>query len=226
MENNLKGINIEFYGIPGCGKSVISHKLAQILKKEGFQVFEPTYNIVHEKSAFYRKIWKIFASLKLIFINYKSVTSIKSILRNNNLKFKNYVSQVINILPKVNIYLNQKSYINIWDEGLVQSSISLSNAKSSKENFYNIKENLENIKIIAIYVNVDFNIAIDRMKNRKIHGSRIEKEDDYAKKIEMLNDFKLKCDSIENKILIKVDSTSDSPEIIANHIMNCIREEL
>lgn len=42
------GLLVEFLGLPGVGKSTISHQVAEILRKEGISVAEPTYVLAHK----------------------------------------------------------------------------------------------------------------------------------------------------------------------------------
>ena len=39
---------IEFYGLPGSGKSTLSHIVAERLRSEGYAVEEPSYDIDHQ----------------------------------------------------------------------------------------------------------------------------------------------------------------------------------
>ena len=49
-------------GLPGCGKSTVSHLLAERLRVEGFKVSEPSYSIDHQKPL-WRKIRKFLLGL-------------------------------------------------------------------------------------------------------------------------------------------------------------------
>ncbi len=56
-----KPIIIDFFGLPGCGKSTVSHMLAEELRKQGKVVSEPSYDTDHKLSQVKRKTNKIIS---------------------------------------------------------------------------------------------------------------------------------------------------------------------
>lgn len=50
---------IEFTGAPCCGKSAVSHKLAEMLRADGFSVEEPSYRSSHSASKIKRMLIKV-----------------------------------------------------------------------------------------------------------------------------------------------------------------------
>ena len=47
---DAKGAVVEFFGVPGAGKSTIAHRLGQRLTADGYSVTEPTYTLVHDRT--------------------------------------------------------------------------------------------------------------------------------------------------------------------------------
>ena len=62
MENNIDVYCIDFYGLPGSGKSTISHLLADKLRGE-VDVIEPSFHIDHDYSVIERIIKKKYKRL-------------------------------------------------------------------------------------------------------------------------------------------------------------------
>ena len=84
MENNInKTIHIEFYGLPGCGKSTISHALALYLKENNFCVEEPTYELDHCNNKIIRRIKKILQYILFYFTENKLYRKLKSSIKEN-----------------------------------------------------------------------------------------------------------------------------------------------
>lgn len=54
---------IEFTGAPCCGKSTVSHKLAELLRMNGFSVEEPLYKISHLETKMKRVIIKLMRAV-------------------------------------------------------------------------------------------------------------------------------------------------------------------
>jgi thymidylate kinase len=42
---------VEFFGVPGAGKSTVAHRLAKRLREGGYAVAEPTYTLVHDATS-------------------------------------------------------------------------------------------------------------------------------------------------------------------------------
>lgn len=204
MENNLnKIIHIEFYGLPGCGKSTISHIIAQELRTRGYVVQEPSYDFDHNLRPLHRKIKKmaytVFFGMHYPDI-YKKVKKI--VVLNGYVSFKSYMSQLVNILPKLGIYKRNTGGIFFWDEGMIQSSISL--AFQSGKDVNSIIRNFGIKKNNSILIKIDVNekIAVERMNNRATNDSRVEKESNPIKKHEMLQKYQRCIEHINEDILV------------------------
>ena len=228
METNIKNevfnpIHIEFYGLPGCGKSTISHKVAEQLRLQGINVCEPSFVYDHKKSFIYRKIYKLFSTIFFFFTNYNDYRFLRHLTKENGYtKFKESMKQIINIVPKVNCYNNNDNNKNIylWDEGLVQSAISLAlnndkDIKCIERQLYSI---ISNRRIIKIYLRTDVKTALDRMDKRNTNDSRIEQEIDKEKKMAMMKRFEDCCENVDRCYLIKEHNIDKTVNMITELI--------
>ena len=216
MEINLEeSIHIEFLGIPGSGKSTLSHELAEALRKRGYCVFEPTYVDAHEFSVIGRKIRKVLIVVYVMICKRTLFKRISAIVKCG--KKKEYFTHVRNIVPKLLVYLKPKNAIYIWDEGLIQSAISLSvntdlDVKKVKDEMFSL---VNKEKMVSVFLDVDTKTALERIEKRITNDSRVEKEYDYNKKIQFLESYKICCKHLEEGIDITVCSTVNIRDFIS-----------
>lgn len=202
MENNIinEAIHIEFYGLPGCGKSTISHKVAEQLRYEGFNIIEPSYDILYGNSKFVRLVKKIIYSIRLLFKNKKIYKNLKELVKKNDYKELEVYKQLANLAYKIYIYNYSQKAIYIWDEGIVQSAISLStlNEVRPNENYKNILKICgKNSMKLKILIEVEPRLSIKRLKERDNKHARVEFLNDKEKEL-MLKKIEKCIKDIEN----------------------------
>lgn len=56
---DTKGAVVEFFGVPGAGKSTVAHHVGQRLAADGYSVAEPTYTLVHDRTRIRRYLTKM-----------------------------------------------------------------------------------------------------------------------------------------------------------------------
>ncbi|AGB38812.1 AAA family ATPase [Natronococcus occultus] len=56
---DTNGVVVEFFGVPGAGKSTIAHRLGRRLAADGYPVTEPTYTLVHDRTRMRRYLAKM-----------------------------------------------------------------------------------------------------------------------------------------------------------------------
>lgn len=203
MEANLKThLLLEFYGLPGCGKSTISHQFADTLRMQGLNVCEPSYEIDRKYCKMMRKVVKL-TKLALFAINdscaYKAV---RELVRANEYRGMSALQQLANIAHKIESYrLADKYDVSIWDEGLVQTSISLAvnGTRSALDNEASLISFTGDVKSMKVYARVDKETALTRMKNRATNDSRVEKMTMLEDKIKFLDRFEKACDSVAQR---------------------------
>lgn len=224
MEINLRQVHhIEFYGLPGSGKSTVSHVVAEQLKKDGYKVIEPTYEMDHTNKKKFRVIKKIYKTIFYSMMHPKKLIEIYVLIKNNGYTKIEILRQIINIIPKICIYKRtKKGCIYIWDEGLIQSAISITILENAKINenvkalFKHTKLNIDNIK--SIYIRVKKEVALQRMKNRTFHGSRIEKIKDNDERNDLLNKFQDSCENISELNMFVCEANLEMTEKMINSI--------
>lgn len=192
---------VEFFGLPGCGKSTVSHLLAERLREEGFNVSEPSYCIDHQKPI-WRKVRKLLLGFYYYILYRELYDAIKEIVRKNGYKETEAFTQIVNIMQKVVAYRKCRDVqIVIWDQGLVQAAISL-----SLLGYVNAENNLRKligfisppVRTHNVLIDIDENLAIHRMAMRTSNDSRVEKIIDKERKSILLHQFQECVDSIKN----------------------------
>ena len=175
----MNNVIVEFFGLPGIGKSTVSHELASLLSSKKIEVVEETRNIDVKKKPFYRQ------SIKILF-------AIKNIISNPSVRFRLIVEQlgvdqknikskiklIVNYLYICQIYENceSKNGVKIIDQGLLQAAWSLLVEKGDDRDIENIKSHLkEDIKkikknsYIIINLEADERLIVERI-NKRING--------------------------------------------------------
>ncbi len=188
----MRPIFIEFYGLPGSGKSTLSHNLAGELRNRGFYVKEASYEI-DKHGPFLRRIYKFLVCSYWLFFHHSCYAGAKDLVRENGYVGKEAFLHVINVIQIIGIYnRNTESDFILLDQGLIQAAISLSvNGKiAAYENFVRLVHLTEDVEPSkSIFVDVDVETSLQRMHKRSTNYSRVEKLRDDKKKLEMMASF-------------------------------------
>ena len=216
MEANLKEpLHIEFYGLPGCGKSTVSHTAAEQLRANGIKVYEFSFFYDHNLKPIARKFFKLFLTVCFCLSGPKAYRNLRRLVKENGyVDFWSSFKQIVNIAPKIMFYKKRKKAVYLWDEGLVQSAISLTvnsgmDIKKTEESLFSIVEQRE---IKKVYLKVDKEIALQRMNMRNSNDSRIECELDENRKQAMMERFEECCKGIRMENVVEeycVEKTVD-----------------
>lgn len=171
-------VSVEFYGLPGCGKSTISHLVAKKLREEGYAVNELTYILDHKYSANMRRFIKLFLTFIYLLFDNKSFCKILHIIGKS--KKKICINEIVNIMPKCWGYRNSKKYdFLIWDEGVIQSAVSSTLDNIPEECDIISKEILkvvaDNCKVIGVFIDFPIEVAEERMVKRNTKDSRADR---------------------------------------------------
>ena len=193
---------IELYGLPGSGKSTLSHIVAKRLRSESFSVEEPSYDIDHQHPL-PKKIKKFAIGCLWVCFHHQQYKLIKEIVEQNGYRGLTAFTMTVNIIQKMRIYNRQKSAaIVIMDQGLIQACVSLSTngKKRAIENYEKLLYLMPNAaEALRIYIDVDNKTAIERMSKRISNDSRIEKLKDHGSKLEMLQRIRQEMVAISEK---------------------------
>jgi len=219
MENRIDKVCLDFYGLPGCGKSTISHLLANELRKN-FIVVEPSYDMDHGHSVVGRLLRKSFETILLLLRYPRSFYSLFSLIKGcgySCLK-KDFYINLLNISYKINSLKKQSAHYIIFDQGLWQSVVSLFYMKENKEDVivaYNKLLSIvpNSVCYTNIYVQVDTDTAIKRMDNRKAAISRVQLLDEISRMKELQNQLTL-MEDLPNPRLIVNSVQNDSSSCV------------
>lgn len=192
---------VEFYGLPGCGKSTVSHLVATRLRDKGYIVDEPSYIIDRNYRPFFRKLKKLYIYLSWLIFHNNTFQRVNVIVSRNGYSGVVKIEQISNVLQKISAYrASGQNRIVIWDQGLVQASISLSlkgeiNAEENLKSLLHILES--NVEIKYVMITLDEQIALERMSKRPTNDSRAEKIKDAKQKHQMMSRFQHEIDVIK-----------------------------
>ncbi len=216
---------IEFYGLPASGKSTISHLLSNELRKRSKTVAEPTFYLDHTCSKSVRRIKKTVGFLKFVLRYVNKGRDLMNFLKSKGYTGSSKLHHAINISHKLWVYYHPKTDYVVFDEGLVQSAISITNdEKCTFENMMHLFNLCPQREVVKIYLKVDEELALCRMQNREKHDSRIEKIDDPIEKDNVTRMFAKKCNSIPFETVIDNKSMEESVEVILRYLIESSNE--
>ena len=203
---------LEFYGLPGSGKSTLSHLFAEELRNRKNTVKEPTYYIDHNYNQYFRKTIKLLKYIRYMFCHpIRNIQLIQCVIR-NGYRGVSIISQCSNIAQKLWFYDHAHSDYVVFDEGLTQSAISLSytekiNIIENEKILYSLCKKRATIKI---YICISVEEAKKRLTKRNTHNSRIERiigNEQQDNKMKIIQAF---CRSISSDVIIYGNETQDN----------------
>lgn len=215
MENDIKRpIHLEFIGLPGCGKSTISHRLSVDLRKVGYKVAEPSFDMDHQSFAFIRKLSKLFFGAYYYCKEHQQYKLIAKLVKSNGYEGSVALLQIVNIAQKIVMYNhhNVEDYV-VWDQGIPQAAISLStnglrNASENESDIYALLPFKPNV--LKVYVYCDSEKALKRMSGRKTNDSRVEKLASVDSKLAALSKIESDCKVLFDESGILLNSLTNS----------------
>ncbi len=194
---------LEFYGMPGSGKSTVSHLVADALRRRGDTVIEPTYDTDHARFASIRKLRKLVKLFLYAAVHPKKLAALKRLAKENGNRGAEILSQTANIVQKLQVYdrAARCNYV-IFDEGLTQSAVSLvkNGQKSASENERILYGLCGKRTVMKIYIRVSAETALERMEGREKHDSRIEKIPGVVNRRKALLNYEKQCETIADSI--------------------------
>lgn len=206
MEDRINTVVIDYYGIPGSGKTTYSHRLAEKYRAAGKRVAEPSYDLDHKKSRIGRKIAKISIAIYMAIWNFQRTKAVIALVKDNGYTRDNGLfNQIVNIFTK--LYALEKNYNRcdyiIFDEGLAQSAISLSVC-----NGVNAAENLEMLLRLAgpvgeiefQEISLEPEKALEYIRKRNSCDTRIEKQVNDEQRAQMMKKYVQATEQISKSI--------------------------
>lgn len=227
MANHLTAF-VEFLGLPGCGKSFFSHKVAESLSKEGVNIIEPSWELDHLNGKYARVLKKELMAICFSLCNVKKARGLKNIIKKCGYNGVGYQKLKLNILYKAYILNRKYDSIVFFDEGIAQMAVSLamSEVLTAKDIY---KELLQILQIKGSLLNVRIDCSIEEslmnMEQRDSHDSRVEKMSKIEDKKFFLQNFMLECLSLDIKEQLVLPFGFDT-NFIVNTIEDYIKKHI
>lgn len=229
MANHLTApAYIDFFGLPGSGKSVLSHMVANEFVAEGYDVEEVSYDMDHNTNSFLRSIKKTLAFSLLLFSTPKVIYNISKVLRYNGLSPYNglFFRHLINISYKINAYKGKRSLI-MYDEGFCQVvlSISYNNTNFKEDSYQQIIDCIgKERKRINVFIKTSPKTALNRIKQRHDGQSRLDFLSDDAA-LEKLNRMVEVCEFLPQSVVVDNEEIEHCQNQV-NLIVNFVKQQL
>ncbi|MCH1940702.1 AAA family ATPase [Holdemania massiliensis] len=221
MAGDLKHpVVLDFFGLPGCGKSTVSHMLADKLRESGYKVYEPSYDLDHNFSSFMRKIFKLEQYIRYSVFHPAKSKRISDLVKDNGyVAFAEKLSQCINITTKLTAIKNAKCDYIIFDEGLLQAAISLSFGTGDQHEVtsnYNkiLSVDGSQLEVKSVYMQIGTETVLRRLEQRGERNSRVDKETDSEKRKQIIESFQSLCESVTKCCAIKVNAEISRTEAV------------
>lgn len=211
---------IEFYGLPGSGKSVVSHRLIEELRSDGFCVMDyQSYTKSNGKKNVIRGILRVQGFKYFIY-------AVVFLIKNGLLFSIDVVKRMLFCLTFIAFYYDKRvrtsDYV-IMDEGIIQGVVSaIFDYESDSLSFKWLAEIIEKISIQTVYVAMSPEHSNERIEMRGAiaHGrcDAMSSEERIAVLRVQANNFNKVFNAIVGcKASIKVDG-KESIESKVDHI--------
>lgn len=219
---------VEFLGLPGCGKSYYSHKVAEMLRGEGYKIAEPSWGLDHTCGKYIRAIKKLMMAWFFTFCHRREAKGIKEVIRYCGLSKAEVNRFQRNILYKAYLLSKKNESVLFFDEGLAQMAVSLSVStnKSAGEIYNEVLSELSlKQKVLLIRIDCSIETTLLNMNQRESHDSYVERLGGLEEKKEYLGRYKTECESIiQTKALVVPYSQDDS--MVVTTIAEFIKSQL
>lgn len=230
----MNKVCLDFYGLPGCGKSTVSHLLANTLQNSGYNTWEPSYLLAHGHSRFCRQVIKALHTFQYS-VRHPILTLrlIRLVQKNGYCGVVAVLFAVVNLTNKLYAltHLPHRTEIILFDEGLAQASVSLSalHGTHSAQNYQTLLQFLclsaQQTQMIGIYCVAPIETAVAQMQKRGTLDSRADRVTDSIKKRRMLLLYENACDEIPNCTL-RLAVNGRTPEDLAGEVYQYIHNIL
>jgi thymidylate kinase len=177
---------VEFFGLPGAGKSTLSKRVAEIMSRAGIAVDQPMYVLAHQAPRYKRIAIKSFYVLKGLCLHPDyTIRSAKAILRTKQNSIADLVLVLFNWLFVSSFIRHPRSReaVRLLDRGLFQALWSVGFSARQPESLANMFSELAPVlplPDIVIVVEVEPPIAAQRMSTRVCHDSRVKQAPPHA----------------------------------------------
>lgn len=229
MGNNLnKPVCIDFFGLPGCGKSTLSHLASQKLRCEGLEVKEVSYDMDHGNGSMLRTWKKIIATIRLFLCYPRLFWRVSKSLSTNGISLfgKLYFKHIINLSYKI-CALKGHYDIILFDEGFCQAVLSISvNNDGIREYCYEslIGAIASNRRMISVYVKIEPDTALARIRMRNDGQSRFD-QFSYEDAIIEMKKMETLCGTLPQTLVLD-NENSEGVNVLVEIVVSGIRKEI
>ena len=219
---------VEFVGLPGSGKSYFSHKVAEMLRAEGYNIEEPSWVLDHEYGMWSRVIMKTTMGLLFRIPHITKAKQLIRIVKRCGLPGKYESSVIRNVLYKAYLVNKRNRKVLFFDEGIAQMAVSIAvNCGISARQIYGdiIKALGLNTDGVLIRIECDIDTALSNMKLRNSHDSQVERLQGTEAKKAYLIKYSQECEAIATNNQMIVHFSFDVESVVAQ-IVNIIKERI
>jgi thymidylate kinase len=177
----------EFTGLPGAGKTTISKKVAQNLAGMNYKYFV-NRSLSNTNNDEQKKIERVFSKIETFYyfisscVNYKYVAlnAFLCAIQTRPLSLESFwrAAKLLIRLNFIKSIMEENYDLILLDQGLIQNIWSISatgNQPPEKTIIELLKSILEEISLNIVLVDIDVDIAIDRITKRPTMASRFDK---------------------------------------------------
>ena len=180
MNTKRRSAVIEFIGLPGAGKSTLSHRVAEILQQRGWRVEQPTYSVNHEMRTWERLLLKLRLVLaEAIFHPARAVRSVNAILATRQASAADFMGVTVNWLFMSSLLRksDRRTGVHIFDEGPLNAlwSIGFSAGSAGTAGILGELARQRSTPVVVALVEVDIAAVRERLDLRKDGRSRLER---------------------------------------------------
>ena len=180
MNTERRSAVIEFIGLPGVGKSTLSHRVAEMLQQRGWRVEQPTYSVDHEMRTWERLLLKLQrVSAEAIFHPAGAVRSVRAILATGQASAADFISVTVNWLFMSSLLrkADRRTGVHIFDEGPLNAlwSIAFSAGSASTAGILGELARQRSTPVVVALIEADIAAVRERHDLRKNGQSRLER---------------------------------------------------
>jgi hypothetical protein len=180
MNTQRRSAVIEFIGLPGVGKSTLSHRVADILQQRGWRVEQPTYSVDHEMRVWQRLLLKLrLVTAEAVFHPAGAVRSLRAILATRQASAGDVIRLTVNWLFMSSLLreTERRAGVHIFDEGQVNAlwSIGFSARSVSTAGILTGLARRRSTPVVVALIEADIAAVRARLDLRKNGKSRLER---------------------------------------------------
>jgi len=115
---------VDFVGLPGVGKSTLSHRVAEIMRRRGFRVEEPTYVADHRMRPWQRYLLKVLVvPAEVVLHPATAARSVRAILRTRQTSTGDLIGVTVNWFFMCSRLrrTRRRAGVHLFDEGLLHA---------------------------------------------------------------------------------------------------------